>query len=226
MLAKVNESVKSNIMKILITTILIVALTVFCYFVNYSLLIPFFLLFLGSHLKHCGKGTVKSLLNLGLLLTMVMFAAHVISEYTAWPSYYIPVAGIAMLTMLLFNDLHLSFLMGLASSVLVSVILHGDFGMMLTFFLGSLSGAYLVRDARARDQIIGAGLSVSVIHIVCLVLLNPDFVLYLDQEFNRNYLYPLAANGFISAFFVMATLKIFEHLFHVLTNFSLLDRGQ
>jgi len=125
--------------------------------------------------------------------------------------------------MLLFNDLHLSFLMGLASSILVSIVLGGDFGMLLTFFLGSLTGAYLVRDARTRDQIISAGLFVSVIHLICLILLNPDFTLFLDQEFNRNYLYPLAANGFISALLVMATLKIFEYLFNVLTNFSLLE---
>jgi len=93
MITKVSESVRNNIMSILLVTILIVALTVFCYFVNYSLLIPFFLLFLGLHLKCCGRGTFKSFLNLGLLLTMIMFAAHYISEYTAWPSYYIPVAG-------------------------------------------------------------------------------------------------------------------------------------
>jgi len=223
MLTNFNEGVRNNIVSILLTAALVIVLTVFCYFVNYSLLIPFFLLFLGLHLKCCNKGTFKSFLNLGLLLTLIMFTAHIISEYTAWPSYYIPVAGIAMLTMLLFNDLHLSFLMGLASSVLVSIILHGDFGMLLTFFLGSLGGSYLVRDARTRDQIISAGLFIGVIHLVCLILINPNFALFLDQEFNRNYLYPLAANGFISALLVMATLKIFEHLFHVLTNFSLLE---
>jgi putative nucleotidyltransferase with HDIG domain len=38
-----------------------------------------------------------------------------------------------------------------------------------------------------------------------------------------DYLYPLVANGFISAFFVVATLKLFEHFFNVLTNFSLLE---
>ena len=223
MITKVSENFKNNILSILLAVALFSVLTVFCHFVNYSLLIPFFLLFLGFHLKCCGTGNFKSFLNLGLLLTLIVFTTYIISQYTAWPPYYIPVAGIAMLTMLLFNDLHLAFLMGLASSVLVSVILGGDFGMMLTFFLGSLSGAYLVRDARTRDQIITAGLIVSVTHLVCLVLLNPDLALFIDKAFNRNYLYPLVANGFVSALLVMATLKIFEYLFHVLTNFSLLE---
>ena len=223
MIAKFSESVRKNIKDILLASVFIVVLTVFCYFIEYSLIIPFFLLFLGIHLRYCGKGTFKTFLNLGLLLTLILFTAHAVIFYTDWPVFYIPVAGIAMLTMLLFNDLHLSFLMGLASSVLVSVFLHGDFGMMMTFFLGSLAGVYSVRDARARDQLMSAGLFVSVIHLVCLVLLNPDVSLFIDKAFSRNYLYPLASNGIFSALLVVATLKIFEQLFHVLTNFSLLE---
>lgn len=223
MMSKISEGVRRNIAGILCSAVFVVVFTAFCYFVNYSLILPFFLLGLGLHLRWCRKGTFKTFLNLGMLLTLIVFTAHVIVQYPKWPPFYVPVAGIAMLTMLLFNDLHLSFLMGLASSVLVSVVLHGDFGMMLTFFLGSLTGAYVVRDARARDQIIRAGLFVSLIHLVCLILLNPDYTLFLDRGFNRNHLYPLAANGFISALLVVATLKIFEHLFDVLTNFSLLE---
>jgi putative nucleotidyltransferase with HDIG domain len=95
--------------------------------------------------------------------------------------------------------------------------------MFLTLFLGSLMGSYVVRDARARDQLIGAGVFVSVTHLGCLVLTNFDLLLFTDQNFNKNYLYPLAANGFICALMVVATLKIFENLFHILTNFSLLE---
>ncbi|MBN1869686.1 MAG: HDIG domain-containing protein [Candidatus Omnitrophica bacterium] len=223
MIAKFSENVKKNIRDILLAAILTVALTVFCYVIEYSLIVPFFLLFLGIHLKCSGTGTIKKFLNLGLLLTLILFTAHVLSHYTEWPAFYIPVAGIAMLTMLLFNDLNLSFLMGLASSVMVSIFLHGDFSMMITFFLGSLAGAYSVRDARARDQLISAGLFVSAIHLICLVLFNPHLSMFMDKDFSRNYLYPLAANGFISSFLVVATLKVFEQLFHVLTNFSLLE---
>ncbi len=223
MIARLSESVRKNIWSVIFGAIFLIVLTAFCAFINYSLVIPFFILFLAIHLKNCQQGTYKSLLNLGLLLTLILFTAHIISQYTAWSDFYVPVASIAMLTMLLFNDLNLSFLMGLASSVLVSIFLHGDFGMMITFFLGSLVGAYMVHGARARDQLMSAGLFVSVIHIICLGLLNPNLSLFMDQEFNRNYLYPLAANGFISALLVIATLKIFEQLFHVLTNFSLLE---
>jgi putative nucleotidyltransferase with HDIG domain len=223
MIAKFSESIRNNTWSIAGAAVFLIALTAYCYFIGYSLIIPFFLLFLAIHLKRCEEKSYKTLLNLELLLVLIVFTAHIISSYTEWSALYAPVAGIAMLTMLLFNNLHLSFLMGLASSVLVTVFLNGDFGMMLTFFMGSLTGAYAVRDARARDQLISAGLFVSVIHVVCLFLLNPDFSKITDNVFNKNYLYPLAANGFISAFLVVATLKIFEQFFHVLTNFSLLE---
>jgi len=223
MTAKINGKTKSNIVSILIASGIFVALIVFCHFANYSLLIPFFLFFLGLHLKFCEKGSLKRFLNLGLLLAIIVFITHIISQNTEWSTYYIPVSCIAMLTMLLFNDLHLSFIMGLASSILVSIILGGDFGMLLTFFLGSLSGAYFVRDARDRNKIVRAGVIVSTTHLICLILINPDFTLFMDQEFNKYNFYPLAANGFICIFLVMATLQWFEKLFNVLTNFSLLE---
>ncbi|OGX39215.1 MAG: hypothetical protein A3C36_06850 [Omnitrophica WOR_2 bacterium RIFCSPHIGHO2_02_FULL_52_10] len=223
MIAKFSENIQKNIAGILLTFAVVALLTAFCYYINYLLILPFFLLFLCLHLKCCQKGSYQRILHLGLLLSLLLFTTHIISHYTSWPPYYIPVAGIAMLTMLLFNDLNLVFIMSLAASVLVSTVLKGDFGMMMTFFLGSLTGAYGVRDARARDQLISAGLFVSLIHVVCLLLLNPDFSLFMDRKFNMDYLYPLTANGFISAFLVVATLKLFEHFFNVLTNFSLLE---
>jgi len=137
MKARMSDETKNNIVTLLSTTLLIAALTVYCYFIGYSLLLPVFLFFMALHLKLAQQGNLKLILNLGLLLSLVLFGTHIISQYTAWSSYYIPVAAIAMLTMLLFNNLHLSFLIGLASSILVSVVLHGDFGMMLTFFFGS-----------------------------------------------------------------------------------------
>jgi len=80
-----------------------------------------------------------------------------------------------------------------------------------------------VRDARMRGQAIGAGVFVSLVHLACLVLLNPDYHLFLKKGFAVQYLYPLVANGFICAFLVIATLKVFEFLFGVLTNYSLLE---
>ena len=206
-----------------ITLFVVLVLMLFCWMVNYSLVIPLFLLFLALHLKNFRKACAKIFLNLGLLLVLIVFAAYAMQQYSTLPLYYIPVASIAMLTMLLFNDHEMSFIMAFASSVLVCLIVGGDFGMLLIFFIGSWTGAYSVRGARLRGQLIGAGLFVSVMSIVCLFLLNFDSGLILTKAFASQKLYPLAASGFISAFIVAAVLKIFEYLFHVLTNFSLLE---
>jgi len=197
--------------------------SIFCHSAGYSLLIPLFLLFLGIHLVFYRKAHVKLFLNLGLLLALIIFASHTLGRYTTLSSYYIPVASVAMLTMLLFNDIQLSFLMALASSIIVSLICGGNFDMLLTFFLGGLTGAYCVREARRRGQLISAGLFISAIQVCCLFLLKPDTALIASKEFSMNSLHPILANGFICAFFVMATLKVFESLFGVITNFSLLE---
>jgi putative nucleotidyltransferase with HDIG domain len=135
----------------------------------------------------------------------------------------VPVATFTMLTMLLFNSRTLSLIMAFGSSVLVCLILGSDLQMMITFFLGSLTGAYAVRDARRRSQIFFAGIYVSIIQVICLFLAHPYFNDFMTKDFIHFQLMPVALNGILSAFIVAATLKIFEILFGVLTNFSLLE---
>lgn len=230
MINRVKKHTRENFTHIFLAALSVTGLWVFCWAVQYPLIIPLFLLFLAIHLVFSSRReiagrqvTLKLFLNLGLLLALIVFAAHIVLHYTDMPLRYVPVAGIAILTMLLFNDLQLVFVMTFAGSVLVSLILGGDFGMMLTFFLGSLAGAYTVRNARMRGQIIGAGVLVGAVHLACLILLKPDYHLFISKDFAVEYVYPLVLNGFISAFLVVATLKVFEYLFGVLTNYSLLE---
>lgn len=213
----------------LLSILLIIALTVFCYFVKYPLIIPIFIFVSGIYIWFVEKSSFKLYLQLGLLLTVMMFGAHAVSFWTDVPYYYIPVAATGMLTALLFNSWQLAFVMALVSSMVVSLMLGGSFGMMLTFFLGSLAGIYAVKDVRTRGSIMIAGLFVSFVNVIAVFLLHGDIMNILRQSFVYNSLYPLVANGFICAFVVIATLKLFEMLFGVLTNFSLLelaDRNQ
>ncbi|MCD4779603.1 MAG: HDIG domain-containing protein [Candidatus Omnitrophica bacterium] len=213
-----------NKIDILIVVTFYAAFTAYCYLVQYPLILPLFMLFLGIYLYYFKKANLRRFLHLGLLLTLVIFFSHTTNVYYSSTSpFYIPVAGIVMLTMLLFNDLQLSFIMGFISTIIVCLIGQGDFNMFFVLFMGGLMGAFSVRGARLRSQLMSAGLFVSITHIIILFLLNPNLDNLSDRYFTLNYIYPLAASGFISAFFVMATLKIFEILFGVLTNFSLLE---
>jgi len=220
---KINPETKKTVISLCLIIIFVSAISLFCWIMQYSMLIPLLLLFLGIHLNFNRKSSLRLLLNLGLLIALIIFLTHVIINYSFMAHYYIPVAAIAMLTMLLFNDLQLAFLMAFVCSILVSLVVGGDFSMMLTFFMGGLMGAYGVNGARTRGKLISTGLFVSAIHILCLFLIYWNTDLIRSVEFEINYLWPLTINGFACAFLVAATLKIFESLFGVLTNYSLLE---
>jgi len=203
--------------------LLFVALGSFCYSASLSLSIPLFLILLGFYLWYHERVNYKIFLDLGLLLTLIVFITYASVKYVSFPPYFIPVAAIGILVMLLYNDLHLALIMSFAASVLVGFILGNRFDLMIIFFTGSLVGAFSVKDARTRGELINAGFMVSIFQVLCIILLLPYKEFLLGKNFLFNYFRPLFLNGFISAFIVMATLKVFEYLFGVLTNFSLLE---
>jgi len=220
---KISEAFKENFLHIVAVVTAVGALLFFCEVIGVTLLMPVLLLFVGFHLHFSGKGGYKNLLQLGLLLVFIIFIANMIIDYSTIPHFYIPVAGMAMLTMLLFNSLHFAFLMAFLSSVFVTLMIGGDFNVMIIFLLGGLTGAYSVQGARTRGHLLGSGLLISAVQIICLLLMDPNPETILRQDFMTASIYPFMANGFICAFFVIATSKVFEYLFGVLTNFSLLE---
>ncbi len=220
-----NKFIKLNSrFKYLVLTVTVIAgLAVFCYFVRFSLIIPLLLLFLGIHLSFLNKASIRLFLNLGLLLTLMALTTHSIVTYTRIPEYYLPVAAVAMLTVILFNDLQLGFTMSFITSTLAALIAGYDFNLMLIFFVGSLTAMFTVKDARTRGRLINAGLFIGLMQVLCSFLLNKEIVFLLPKEFLLNEVRPLFLNGFICAFATIATTKIFEWLFGVLTTFSLLE---
>lgn len=201
----------------------ILVLGAFCQMSGFSLLMPLILVFVGVHLFFFRKANYKIFINLGLLLALIVFTAHALMHYTAIPQFYIPVAAVAMLTMLLFNDLQLAFLMAFVSSVFVTFVVGCDLGCMVVFFLGSLTAAYTVKGARTRGDLIKAGLLIGFIQVISVILMYPDLQFIFSKRFIMDYARPLFLNGLIVIVVVMVTSKIFESLFGVLTNFSLLE---
>ena len=206
-----------------LSILVMAALTAFCYVAGYSLIIPLLLLIIGIHLYFFDKASVKLFLQLGLLLALILFSADALAKYTTIPYYYIPVASIGMLVILLYNDLQLVFLMSFMSSVLVGLMVGNDLKLTLIFFIGSLTAAYIVKDARTRGELIQTGFFVGLIQVLAVVLLNPAVDFLFSKTFLMHYLQPLLINGFVVTGVVMVTLKVFEYLFGVLTNFSLLE---
>lgn len=218
-----KPAIKNKAIIVTLIGLLYLGLSAFCWLIEYSLLLPFYLFAVGFHLYFFRQSGFKRLLHLGLLLTLIVFTAHCMVMYTTVSSLYIPLAGISMLTMLLFNDLQLAFIMAFVSSALVGITMGESLEIMSLLFVGNLVGAYAVNDARTRGKLIGAGVFVSLTHVVGIVLMNPNLQVLMTKEFVVDFLYPLASSGFIAALLVAATLKIFESLFGVLTNYSLLE---
>jgi len=207
----------------LLVSLLFLSVYFFCMVFHYSLLIPLILIFIGIHLSFIKKATFKMLAQLGLLMAIIIVACHFANQYPDFSHYLLPVSAIAMLTVLLFNDLHLAVLVAFSGSLIASMMLGDNYEMMVIFFLGGLTGAYVVKDTRTRGRLLYAGFLVSAVNVLCLFLFTPDWHIVLKSGYLKEQLYPLIANGILASLFIAATLKVFESLFRVLTNFSLLE---
>ncbi len=203
--------------------LLLLALTVFCRIVHYPIIIPTLVLLTGFHLVFLKNGDGKRCLHIALLLVLMIVTADVMTRGYHISPFYVPVAGVVMLSVFLFNDLHLAFIMAFVSSIIVTMIAGGDYRLMIVYFMGGLSGAYAIWDARTRGQFIKAGIIISLVYVVCVMMQYPS----LGQIYSRDFLvfqvFPLVINAMVSSFIVMATLRIFEKLFGVVTNYTLLE---
>ena len=206
-----------------LSVLTILSLAVFCQILGFSLIIPILLLFVGLHLFFVQKVEVRFFLQLGFLLTLLLTITNYVKEYTTVPVLYIPVATVAMLTVLLYNDLSLAFLMSFLASVIFTLFIGADLNTMLIIFLGNLTAIYTVRDARTRGKVLWAGIYVSLVQVLAMLLQHHHLDFWVSHEYFFLQIRPLALNGIIAALVVNATLKIFESWFGVLTNFSLLE---
>lgn len=136
------------------------------------------------------------------------------------PSYFIPLAGMGM-TITLLVGFNVAFLGVVVMSLLVSLIAGGKIETMLVLLIGSSVGMYAVNDCRRRANILWAGLLVGLANfagITCVGLINNLEVDY----FIKDGLWGMGG-GVFSAFLVMGLLPVFEYLFKVPTNISLLE---
>ncbi len=205
-----------------LTVVVMAVLFAFCYVAQISMAIPLLLLFGGIQLYFNKNASARLLMYMGLLLVSIMAVANYLVIRDV-PSFYIPVSSVAMLTLLLFNDVQIAFLMSLIASAIVGLLVGSDFNLILTFFMGSLAGVYSLKGARQRSDLLKAGMWVAVMQIICMTLLTPDWNFVRSMNFVLNYLRPLFFNGILAAIIVLSTSWIFERLFGVLTNFSLIE---
>ncbi|MFC1674766.1 HD family phosphohydrolase [Candidatus Omnitrophota bacterium] len=184
-----------------------------------SPVVSVFILSLVAYLQVSRKNLrAKSynLLNLSLLFVIIFVISYIVAE-KGWSPFYIPFAVVPMLAMILFGQLEVSLLLTVASSVTIAALYNNDFYIGLLFLVSGVMAAILVRGARSRVKIIRAGFAIGIMQALILLLISQ-----FNMSLPKIYLFPFL-NGVISSMIVLGVLPVFEYLFKVVTNISLLE---
>ncbi len=202
----------------------IIFLTSYAAFLGISLISVFLFFVLSAYLVILSSKTDEkkyNFLSLGLLYLLGVAAVELISEYFKISPYFFPSAFFAMMVALLYHDLELALIFGVALSVYTGVAYGGDLYLTSVLLAGSIVGALFVWQARRRSRIITAGFFVGISQAICVLtfIRNPGSGLLSQLRFcSAPFL-----SGLISSFLVAGLLPVFEFLFKVVTNISLLE---
>ena len=209
----------------LLTFLLVVLLLIFCSILEIETVFVLFLLAVYTYLKVFYRTTpVKSfkLLYVSLLFVIFFAAANIIIQQAGNKEgfiYFIPISAVVMFTTIIFNDLHLAFVMSVVSSLSAGLLV-GNLMAAFIFFITAIVSICLVWGVRQRSAIIKAGFLSGIIQLLCILFLN-NFKFNLEQF--QSFYYVPVISGFLSGAVVVGTLPIFEYLFNIVTNISLLE---
>ncbi|MDP3789384.1 MAG: HDIG domain-containing protein, partial [Candidatus Omnitrophota bacterium] len=160
--------------------------------------------------------------NLYLIFTAALLTIYLakIIVTSPIPIYIMPIATGAMLIAMLL-DSGCAFLVAVLMSVIIGIISGNKFDMMAVALIAGMTSVYLVKGVRRRSQILVAGIVVGIaqfIMICGLGLLN----LVEMNVFLKEGMWGFAG-GILSAAIVMLILPLFESLFELTTNITLLE---
>jgi len=193
----------------------------FLYSVDFSpLVVAFILVFFARHLKIAKMPSYVDLALLGalaLLITILTAATFKLSAYA------ISAIGFTILITLLFDNLTLSLLYALFISFLGASVDGGNFSVAVSLFSGSLVGAVFSFRVRRRFQVIRAGLIAGLVQFLVAFVMEQQQNFFIGANFDFTLLRICLFNGIGSSIIVLGILPVFEYIFRVVTNISLLE---
>ncbi|MDD5005858.1 MAG: HDIG domain-containing protein [Candidatus Omnitrophica bacterium] len=218
-----KDQTKKIIRKIILYTLAFVFLVSFSWISQINLILTLLLFFIFAYLEIIESRRTKKtdILQLSFLFTLGFAIAVFFKRYTNLSVYFVPIPAIAMLTVILFSNLEIALLMSFCLSIFTGFIFHASLYVAVVMFLGSLSGVFFAYRIRQRSKIIQAGLAVSVAMVLSLIFIYRIPIAVLPVFYR--HLIPAFINGIVSAFIVAGALPIFESLFNLVTNISLLE---
>ncbi|MFH2138596.1 MAG: HDIG domain-containing metalloprotein [Candidatus Omnitrophota bacterium] len=161
----------------------------------------------------------KNVLLLCLLTLLIVLGAKGIL-LSAWSVYLIPLASVSMLVAMLV-DPGVSFLLTVILSVLIGAICGGRFDLAGTMLAGGIVSIYSVLNVRRRRDLTKAGILIGLTNMVAIVAIGLINFISI-QELILDGVWGMA-NGIVSAIIATTILPIFEILFGLTTNISLLE---
>lgn len=220
-----KKQTKRIIKSIILYLISLAALVSYSIFAQINVILVFLLISLFVYLKitEFRKPRKTNVLHLSFLFIIGLVCAEYFESYSNLSPYYIPIPAIAMLAVILFSSLELALLISFSLSIFLGFIFQGDIFLMCIMFLGSMAGAFFVYKIRQRYKIIQAGILISTIMALSLMVISYRKEIGIISFSSSPNVIPASINGILSAFIVAGALPIFEFLFKVVTNISLLE---
>jgi len=189
----------------------------FSYVMRINLGIPFFLILLYlSFYKNFIKIKNARLLNLSFLF-LISFSLGYYLIQQGLSFYFIPIAIIPMLSVLLFNNLSIAYFLSLGTSICLAILCPEPFKAGFIFMTACTGAILLVNKTRKRAQVIQAGVIAGLLQLVSLILLE-------NLLFNHPQRYLIILiNGLLSGVISLGVLPLFEYILQTVTNISLLE---
>jgi len=161
----------------------------------------------------------KKLLLIGLNL-FIIAAFTYIANYFGQSAYIIPFATLAIIITIFF-DARVSFIIAVVAALLVGALRGNEYSITFISLVVSAVAIQTVRKVRTRNWIIRSGLVVTAAYIVSIFII--DLVTYIEfGDTLRNWGIG-ALNGFLSPALAYLLIIIFESVFDLTTDMTLLE---
>ncbi len=189
------------------------------YIIEFNLAIFILLIALCSYLKFSETHSdIKSytLLDLTLLYTLIFSTGFFIIDH-GYSMFIVPFCVIPMLSVILFNEFRVSLALTIAGAFTIAALVGNNLNLGLLFLISGISAIILAFGARKRSVIMRTGFIIGLIQVITLFVIEGFYV----KDINR--FIALFLNGVVSSIIVIGILPVFEYLFKIVTNISLLE---
>lgn len=163
--------------------------------------------------------STRRLTLIGTLFILILGLAKIIT-YSPFPSYAIPTAIASILIAMLIGP-RLAIIITVVLSIFVGIIAGEKLNVTTVSFIGGIVGIFFIQGARRRSQILISGCLVGLANFasICAIELlhGLKYTVFLKEGFWG------IINGLGSGIIVTGILPIFEYLFNMVTNISLLE---